>query len=72
MKKVTIIVDGKKIHLVLGHKYAEWLTLAEGNEILWDIVFEEFLDGTLEPNENIWYWYINGRCYETTEEVMDE
>ena len=29
------------------------------------------LDGTVEINEDIWYWYIDGRCCETYEEVEE-
>jgi hypothetical protein len=67
MEKRTIVeVDGSKLHLVLGKSKHEWeKTYGE----LWDILFEEFLDGTMEINEDIWYWYINGRCYETFERV---
>ena len=71
MKKVTIIVDDKKIHLALGGILTEWKEQFEDYGC-WDFLFEELIDGTIEPNENIWYWYIDGRCYETNEEVMDE
>ena len=67
-KKVTIIVNNAKLHLVLGKTYEEWEKLYSG-EICWDILFEELIDGSLEINENIWYWYIDGRCYETFEKV---
>lgn len=67
-KKVTIIINNAKLHLVLGKTYEEWEKLYSG-EVNWDILFEELIDGSLEINEDIWYWYINGRCYETFEEV---
>lgn len=67
-KKVTIIVNNAKLHLVLGKTYEEWEKLYSG-EVNWGILFEELIDGSLEINENIWYWYIDGRCYETFEEV---
>lgn len=70
MKKV-IIVDGKKLHLVLGKTKKEWESIywQTLSEELWDFPLEELLDGTLDINEDIWYWYIDGRCYETSEEV---
>jgi len=68
MRKKVIEVDGAKLHLVLGGTYEEWDKLY-GGDIYWDILFEELIDGTLEINEDIWYWYIDGRCYETTETV---
>lgn len=68
MRKVTVEVNSAKLHLVLGGTYEEWDKLY-GGDICWDILFEELIDGTLEINEDIWYWYIDGRCYETTETV---
>ena len=32
---------------------------------LWDFPLEDFLNGAVEVNEDIWYIYQNGRCYET-------
>ena len=72
VKKVTVSVDDKKLHLVLGQTYAEYLHEVkedDENDDLWDFTIEELLDGTIEINEEIWYWCINGRCYETYEEV---
>ena len=69
MKKVELKVNGDKtLHLVLGKTYEEW-DEKYGNHFCWDILFEELIDGTLEINETIWYWYIDGRCYETEETV---
>lgn len=71
-KRVTIIVDGKQLHLVLGKTEEEWRKLYWsnlGNEI-WDFLLEELLDGTIDIDETIWYWYIGGRCYETNELVQ--
>ena len=68
MKKV-ILVDGSWLHLILGKSVAEWNELYGEDEDLWDVSFEELLDGTLEINQDVWYWYIDGRCYETDEEV---
>lgn len=67
MKKI-IIVDGKKLHLVLGKTEEEW-NKEFSADCCWDILLEELLDNTMEINEDIWYWYIDGRCYETSEEV---
>jgi len=61
----TIIVDGKKLHLILGKTEHEWKFLYSEYESLWNMPLEELLDGTLEINEDIWYYYINGRVYET-------
>ena len=53
--RITIVAPGGKLY---GASYD-----------LWDFPIEELLDGTVEINEDIWYWLIDGRCYETTEEV---
>ena len=60
----TIIVDNKCLHLILGKTQEEW-SQAFGDDDLWDFPIEELLDGTIEINEGIWYFLINGRCYET-------
>ena len=67
-KRVTLEIDGVKLHLVLGKTVKEWEE-ARGNDDLWDILFEELLDGSVDIDEGIWYWYIDGRCYETYETV---
>lgn len=68
MKKV-INIDGKKLHLVFGKSYSEWVKLFNSNEDLWDFLLIELIDGSVEINEDIWYWFINNRCYETNEYV---
>ena len=66
-KEVIITVNGFSIHLVLNKTMSEWKRNFESNDNLWNFPIEEILDGTVEPNENIWYWLINGRLYETDE-----
>ena len=69
-KRVTLEVNGTSFHLVLGKTVKEWdETWGNEEDCLWDILLEELLDGTIDIDENIWYWYIDGRCYETTEEI---
>ena len=63
----TIIVNGQPIHLELGHTADEWHRLYGENESLWDISLEDFITGAVSPDENISYWYIGGRLYETEE-----
>jgi len=67
--KVIIEVNGQKLHLVLHKDKALWQERYGYIDECWAILFEELLDGTLEINEDIWYWYIDGRCYETTETI---
>ena len=66
----TIIVDGKNLHLVLGKTEEEW-SESYGGDCIWDFPIEELLDGTIDINEDIWYWLIDGRCYETNESVIN-
>ena len=71
-KRVVLQVNDTKLHLVLGKTVKEWdETWGNEEDCLWDILFEELLDGTIDINENIWYWYIDGRCYETYEDACD-
>lgn len=68
--RVVIEVNGQKLHLVLYKSKELWLERYGREEECWDILLEELLDGAMEVNEDIWYWLIDGRCYETTEEVV--
>ena len=69
-KRVTLEVNGRKLHLVLGKTVEEWENTWDSEET-WSILLEELLDGAIEIDESIWYWYIDGRCYETYEEVEE-
>lgn len=55
----------KKLTLEIGHTLDEWQEKYGSNEDNWDFPINELLDGTIEPDENITYWLINGRLYET-------
>lgn len=65
IERTIIIVNGKKMHLMVGVTPSA----IENDENLWDISFEDFLTNAVEVNEDIWYVYFNGRCYETNEQV---
>lgn len=69
--RIAIAAPGGNLHLVLGKTEDEYLTYYGKSYDLWDVPIEELLDGTIEINQDIWYWLINGRCYETTEEVEE-
>ena len=69
--RVIVEVDGKKLHLVLYKNKTLWHEQYGYTQECWDILLEELLDGAIEINEDIWYWLIDGRCYETTEEVEE-
>lgn len=63
----TIIVDGFNLNLVMGMKKSDYMEKYGedyNNGNLWDFPIEELLDGTIDINEDICYWLINGRCYE--------
>lgn len=53
------------IKIELGHTLEEWEKTYSDNENLWDVNLDDVLNGALEPNEDIVYWYIDGRLYET-------
>lgn len=73
MIETSIIkINGKTMYLELGHNVAEWKKKFDVPEerdcnasTYWDFSFEDFLNGAVEINEDITYWYINGRVYET-------
>ena len=69
-KTSKIKVGNKTIHLVLGKTLSEWKNKYGNDGDLWDFPLEELLDGTIEPSENLWYWLIDGRCYETEDVVI--
>ena len=68
--RVVVEVNGQKLHLVLGKTVEEWEKTWD-SEATWSVLHEEVLDGTMELTEYIWYWYIDGRCYETYEDVEE-
>lgn len=71
MDRKILAVDNRNLHLILNKSVKEWESQYGGDYNLWDMPLEELLDGTLEINDTIWYYYIDGRCYETTEYVED-
>jgi hypothetical protein len=71
MERKVLAVDNRNLHLILNKSVKEWESQYGGDCDLWNMPLEELLDGTLEINDTIWYYYIDGRCYETTEYVED-
>ena len=61
--------EGKGFCIVVNGNVVGYDTNNIVNEDDMPCCLEELLDGTLEINESIWYYYINGRCYETNKEV---
>lgn len=61
MERTIITIRGKKMHI----EYGANPSMLESNDELWDIAFEDFLNGAMEVDEHIWYIYYEGRCYET-------
>lgn len=64
--------DLKNFNIVYGKTEEEWLAKYD-NELekttLWSFSLQDVLDGAVELNENMCYWYIDGRFYETPEQV---
>ena len=58
----------KKFKVEEGHTLEEYMSIfgkdyENGN--LWDFPIEELYDGSIEPQEHMIYWVIEGRAYET-------
>lgn len=68
---VIVYVNGKALHLVFGKSREEWERVYGADPDIWDVSFKELVDGTLDVDEDIWYWYIDGRCFETDEKVKE-
>jgi hypothetical protein len=69
-RKITLFyAPAHVLNLKLNKKLSTWKRKFGSDGNLWDFPLEELLDGTIEPNEYIWYWLIDGRCYETTEQA---
>lgn len=53
------------IHYEIGHTLQEWEEKFGGNPDLWDFPVIELFDQSVEPDEGMLYWFIDGRLYET-------
>ena len=72
MERTIIKVNDKELHLVLHKTYFEWFKRYGDCDNFWDILIEDLLDNSIEVNEDIWYWLIDGRCFETDQVVVSE
>lgn len=57
-----IIVNGHTLHYELGRTCED---LENFDGLLWDFSVDDILTGAIEPDEDMVYWYINERFYET-------
>lgn len=49
-----------------GHTLEEWTSkYGTDSQCYWDFPMEDFITGAVEVNEDIVYWLIDGRIYET-------
>lgn len=72
MEHLQIIkVNEKELRLLIGKTLEDWETLYNVDE-LWDFKLEELLDGTIEINEDMTYWLIDGRCYEVPSVIKNK
>ena len=55
------------ITVEVGHSLEEWQERYGNNDDAWDFPVEEISDGTITPDEDVVYWLINNRLYETKE-----
>lgn len=65
--------EGLTIHYEEGHTVKEWCDIAdradEDDVTLWNFTVEDVVEDAVEANEAILYWLINGRLYETMNEL---
>ena len=67
-------VKNIRINIEFGHTKEEWKKLCLGSHNgqplendYWDFSAEDLLNGAIEPEDNMTYWLIEGRLYETPE-----
>ena len=65
MERNTIVINGKFMTIEFGHTEDEWEKKGFDTDNCWDFSIEDFLSGAIEPNEDITYWLIDGRIFET-------
>lgn len=67
---------GVIVHYEEGHTVKEWCDIAdradEDGVTLWNFIVEDVMEGAIEANESILYWLINGRLYETMNELPSD
>lgn len=59
-----VINDNITFYVELDHTKKEW-NRTYGKYDLWDFPIEDFVNGAVEPDENMVYWLIDGRLFET-------
>lgn len=59
----------KTINIVFGKTKDE---LPKRDDDLWDFDCQELFDGSVEPREDVDYWFIDGRLYEVKKELVKE
>lgn len=64
----VLTIEGRRLHVVTGKTLDEWNREHDDGEN-WDFPAEEIIDGTVEFEEDRWYWLIGGRFYETHDEA---
>ncbi len=55
----------KKITIEFGHTLHELHSGSHWDNECWDFEYSELFDGTIEPQDDMVYWLIDGRLYET-------
>jgi hypothetical protein len=66
IKRSEMVINGRLIHFELGHSVEEWESKFPSDDN-WDIRLDDFINGAVEADEDLVYWYIGGRLYETDE-----
>ena len=61
-------VNGRVLHFECGHCEGE----VDFGPDYWDFSLDDIIEGAVEINEEMLYWYIGGRMYETDKTIKNE
>jgi hypothetical protein len=65
-ERSEMFINGQLIHYELGHSVGEWEDRYSSDDN-WDISLDDIINGAVDADEGLLYWYIGGRLYETDE-----
>ena len=67
-ERKIIKIGGVPMHIVLGKTHQEWKE-KYGGRCFCFFSLGDFVNGIADADSSVWYWLIDGKMYETTEET---